>query len=92
MRREKLRKTRNVMLLAAVCIVLIYTAVDVTFGFLGMKLGSVYQLDSTLTAQVFEFAKWIVVSGAAITVAKTAKGKTNSDEDETPDAESERDD
>lgn len=89
--KDKLKKTRNVMLLCSVAMVLIYTVVDIVFGFAGMRLGYALQLDSTLTDRVFDFAKWIVVSGAAITVAKTAKGSTNSDEDETPPTESERD-
>jgi hypothetical protein len=70
------------MLVCACSFVLIYTLVDMVMGFLSLQVGTVYQLDSTLTSEVFSFAKWVVVSGAAITVAKTAKGDTNSDEDE----------
>lgn len=71
------------MLLVVCMIVILYTVVDVVMGFQSMKLGMVSQLDSTLTSEVFSFAKWVVISGATITVAKTAKGQTNSDEDET---------
>ena len=71
------------MLLVVCVIVILYTVVDVIMGFQSMKLGMVSQLDSTLTSEVFSFAKWVVISGATITVAKTAKGQTNSDEDET---------
>lgn len=39
-------------------------------------------IDSTLTVEVFGFLKWLVVSGGMITIAKTIKGKTNSDVDE----------
>ena len=39
-------------------------------------------IDSTLTIEVFGFLKWLVVSGGMITIAKTIKGKTNSDVDE----------
>ena len=82
-RRRQKQKTRNVMLLVVCMIVILYTVVDVVMGFQSMKLGMVSQLDSTLTSEVFSFAKWVVISGATITVAKTAKGQTNSDEDET---------
>ena len=39
-------------------------------------------LDSTLTSEVFGFFKWLVITGCAITIAKVAKGRTNSDSDE----------
>jgi small-conductance mechanosensitive channel len=77
-------KTRNKLLLTCCCFVIIYTVVDIVMGFFSLSLGYTAQLDSTLTAQVFDFAKWVVVSGAAITVAKTCKGDTNSDESEPP--------
>lgn len=69
------------MLLVCVLVVA-YTVTDITLGFLGLSSGYSIQLDSTLTSEVFDFAKWIVLSGATITVAKTVKGSTNSDEDE----------
>jgi hypothetical protein len=75
-------KTRNKLLLVVCVLVIAYTVTDISLGFLGMSLGYSVQLDSTLTSEVFAFAKWIVVSGATITVAKTMKGDTNSDEDE----------
>ena len=70
------------MLFVVCTFVILYTLIDVIMGFESMKLGMIDQLDSTLTSEVFEFAKWVVISGATITVAKTAKGQTNSDEDE----------
>ena len=76
------QKTRNIMLFVVCVFVILYTVVDAVMGFESMKLGMVSQLDSTLTSEVFGFAKWVVISGATITVAKTAKGTTNSDEDE----------
>jgi hypothetical protein len=77
-------KTRNKLLFVCCCFVITYTLIDIIMGFTSMSLGYTAQLDSTLTAQVFDFAKWVVVSGAAITVAKTCKGDTNSDESEPP--------
>jgi hypothetical protein len=75
-------KTRNKLLFIVCCFVITYTTIDIIMGFASMSLGYTAQLDSTLTAQVFDFAKWVVVSGAAITVAKTCKGSSNSDETE----------
>ena len=76
------RKTRNLMLFVVCTFVIAYTVVEIVMAFVSMKQGMSVQLDSTLTSEVFSFAKWVVVSGATITVAKTAKGTTNSDEDE----------
>lgn len=75
-------KTRNKLLLFVSLMVIIYTVVDIILGFVGLNTGTAIQLDSTLTSEVFGFAKWVVTTGAAITVAKTIKGETNSDEDE----------
>lgn len=75
-------KTRNLMLFVVCTLVILYTIVEIVLGFVSVRLGSIIQLDSTLTSEVFSFAKWVVVSSATITVAKTAKGETNSDEDE----------
>jgi hypothetical protein len=75
-------KTRNKLLLLVCILIVAYTVADIVLGFLGMQLGYSIQLDSALTSEVFSFAKWIVSSGAAITIAKTMKGDTNSDEDE----------
>ena len=80
--RRKL-KTRNKILIFAIACVFIYATVDIVMGFMSMKIGVQFQLDSTLTEEVIEFCKWIVTTGACITVAKTIKGDTNSDEDET---------
>ena len=83
--KKKLRKTRNIVLLSAVGMVVLYTALDMLFGFVGMRLENSYQIfqfDATLTQNWFDFWKWVVVSGAGITIVKTAKGKTNSDDDE----------
>lgn len=76
------RKTRNLMLFVVCTFVIAYTVVEIVMAFVSMKLGMAVQLDSTLTSEVFSFAKWVVVSGATITVSKTMKGETNSDEDE----------
>lgn len=76
------QKTRNVMLFVVCLFVIVYTVVEIVMAFVSMKQGMSVQLDSTLTSEVFSFAKWVVASGATITVAKTAKGETNSDEDE----------
>lgn len=81
-RRKRKQKTRNVMLFVVCLFVILYTVIEVVMGFQSMRLGMSVQLDSTLTSEVFSFAKWVVISGATITVAKTAKGTTNSDEDE----------
>lgn len=75
-------KTRNMMLFVVCVFVISYTLVEIILGFVSIRTGMIFQLDSTLTTEVFSFAKWVVVSGATITVAKTAKGETNSDEDE----------
>jgi hypothetical protein len=85
--KKKLHKTRNIVLLSAVSMVVFYTALDIIFGFVGMKLENTYQIfqfDATLTQNWFDFWKWMVISGAGITIVKTAKGKTNSDDDEPP--------
>ena len=81
-RPRRKQKTRNVMLFVVCLFVILYTVIEVVMGFQSMRLGMSVQLDSTLTSEVFSFAKWVVISGATITVAKTAKGTTNSDEDE----------
>lgn len=81
-RYRKKQKTRNRMLFVVCTFVILYTVMEIILGFWSMHLGMTVQLDSTLTSEVFSFAKWVVVSGATITVAKTAKGSTNSDEDE----------
>jgi hypothetical protein len=41
-----------------------------------------FDLNDQLTIEVFAFCKWLVLAGAGITIAKVAKGKTNSDNDE----------
>jgi hypothetical protein len=82
--KQKLKKTRNIILFTAVGMVLAYTVADIVFGFIGLGASEymVFQFDATLTQEFFEFWKWVVVTGAGITIAKTAKGKTNSDDDE----------
>ena len=69
-------KTRKATLIFSVLCICVYTAVGIVMGFLD------HSLDSTLTEQVFNFFKWLVVTGCAITVSKVIKGKTNSDCDE----------
>lgn len=82
--KPKKLKTRNKMLLICCAMVIVYTIIDVVLGFVGLSTGTQIQLDSTLTSEVFGFAKWVITTGAGITVAKTLKGETNSDETETP--------
>ncbi len=82
--KPKKLKTRNKMLIICCSMVIIYTIVDMVLGFIGLSTGSQIQLDSTLTSEVFGFAKWVITTGAGITVAKTLKGETNSDETEEP--------
>lgn len=82
--KRKKVKTRDMMLIICSAMVIIYTLVDITLGFVGLKTGAQIQLDSTLTSEVFSFAKWVITTGAGITVAKTLKGNTNSDETEYP--------
>lgn len=82
--KPKKLKTRNKMLIICCLMVIIYTIVDMVLGFIGISTGSQIQLDSTLTSEVFGFAKWVITTGAGITVAKTLKGETNSDETEDP--------
>ena len=82
--KPKKLKTRNKMLLICCAMVIVYTIVDVVLGFVGLSTGTQIQLDSTLTSEVFGFAKWVITTGAGITVAKTLKGETNSDETEVP--------
>ncbi len=82
--KPKKLKTRNKMLIICCTMVIIYTIVDMVLGFIGLSTGSQIQLDSTLTSEVFGFAKWVITTGAGITVAKTLKGETNSDETEEP--------
>ena len=81
--RKKLKKTRNIILLIAVGMVISYALADIVFGFLHTGDYSVAQFDATLTSEWFSFWKWVVGIGGGITVAKTVKGKTNSDDDET---------
>ena len=82
--KPKKLKTRNKMLIICCLMVISYTIVDMVLGFIGISTGSQIQLDSTLTSEVFGFAKWVITAGAGITVAKTLKGETNSDETEEP--------
>lgn len=82
--KKKTIKTRDMMLILCSTLVIIYTIIDIILGFVGLRTGSQIQLDSTLTTEVFGFAKWVITTGAGITVAKTLKGYTNSDETEPP--------
>jgi len=81
--KKKLSKTRNIILLAAIGMVVFYALADIVFGFLHTGDYSVAQFDATLTSEWFSFWKWVVSVGGGITVAKTLKGNTNSDDDET---------
>ena len=80
--KKKHVKTRDKMLIICATLVIVYTIIDITLGFVGLSTGSQIQLDSTLTSEVFGFAKWVITTGAGITVAKTLKGDTNSDDTE----------
>ena len=82
--KRKTVTTRDMMLILCSILVIIYTIIDIILGFVGLKTGSQIQLDSTLTTEVFGFAKWVITTGAGITIAKTLKGRTNSDETEEP--------
>ena len=77
-----MKKTRNIMLLIAIFAVMAYTVANCLFGILNAHYNTVFQFDATQTSEWFEFWKWVVISGATITVAKTVKGSTNSDDDE----------
>lgn len=77
-------KTRNKLLFFAVVFVLLYTVADIVYGFISLRYMQPAQLDATLTSEVIGFCKWVVTTGAAITITKTVKGSTNSDEDELP--------
>lgn len=80
--RKKMSKTRNIALFTAMGMVVIYTIANCVFGWLNTQNGMVFQFDATQTSEWFEFWKWVVITGGSITVAKTVKGKTNSDKDE----------
>ncbi|MGF6375140.1 hypothetical protein M2140_000174 [Clostridiales Family XIII bacterium PM5-7] len=69
-------KTRKIVLFICMLSVFIYTVLAMIFQCTGVGV------DSTLTDNVFDFCKWLVVTGCAITIAKVAKGDTNSDSEE----------
>lgn len=74
--KKKLQKTRNIMLCLCIVTALSYTAADVVFGWCtAQAYGMASWFDSTLTTELFEFCKWIVVTGATITCTKTIKGE-----------------
>lgn len=75
-------KTRKTVLYTAILMCVLYTICNCLFGIFNTKYGMVFSFDSTLTAEWFEFWKWVVISGGSITVAKVMKGNTNSDSDE----------
>ena len=71
--------TRKVVLMSVILFWVLYVVAMILLAtLLGVEVS---QLD-TLTEQVFSAGKWLVVSGCAITIAKVAKGKTNSDKTE----------
>lgn len=80
--KKKLRKTRNITLFAAISMVVLYTAANCIFGYLGIDHDTLFYFDSTQTSEWFEFWKWVVIMGGTITCVKTAKGSSNSDDDE----------
>lgn len=69
-------KTRKIFLFLSVFAILLYIVVSIW-----CTINGIY-IDSTLTENVFDFFKWLVVTGCTITIAKVMKGKTNSDSDE----------
>ena len=69
-------KTRKLTLMFSVLCVCIYIAIGIVMAYYDKML------DSTLTSEVFDFFKWLTITGCAITVAKVVKGETNSDSDE----------
>jgi hypothetical protein len=69
-------KTRKAILIFSIFCICTYIITDIIMTFYDKPL------DSTLTEQVFEFFKWLTLTGCAITIAKVAKGNTNSDSDE----------
>jgi hypothetical protein len=75
-------KTRKLVLYVAILAIVLYALADSVLTWICAEYGYVIALDSTLTAEWFEFWKWTVITGASITVVKTAKGKTNSDNTE----------
>ena len=81
-KRKKKRKTRRTVLYIAIGMVIAYTVVNCLFGMINAHYQTVFYFDSTQTSEWFEFWKWVVVTGAIITCTKTAKGNTNSDNDE----------
>lgn len=72
--KKKLRKTRNILLLFAISMVVLYTVANCVFGFIGMQYSTVFYFDATQTSEWFDFWKWVVITGGGITVAKTFKG------------------
>lgn len=75
-------KTSKTTLFIAIWMCTIYTVVNCIFGIVNTKYGSVFYFDSTQTSEWFEFWKWVVISGGAITVTKIAKTKNNNDMEE----------
>jgi hypothetical protein len=69
-------KTRKIMLVLSVVMVIVYTVVGVALVIHRREL------NDQLTIEYFSYAKWLVATGGIITVAKVIKGKTNSDETE----------
>jgi hypothetical protein len=69
-------KTRKIILVLSICMVVIYTVVGL------ILIVHKHDLNDELTTQYFSYAKWLVATGGLITVAKVIKGATNSDDDE----------
>lgn len=67
-------KTRKLFLILSVVIILVYIVISLIFS------AKEIMIDSALTENVFEFFKWLVMTGCVITVAKVVKGDTNSDD------------
>ncbi len=75
-------KTRKAVLILAIVMILGYSIADCVLTWLHTEYGTTIYFDSTLTSEWFEFWKWVVGTGTAITVAKVIKGDSNTDDDE----------
>lgn len=69
-------KTRKLVLTFSIFCICLYVVISIILACYDKYL------DSTLTSEVFEFFKWLTITGCAITISKVFKGNTNSDSDE----------
>lgn len=85
-RRRKKRKSKNKVLYVVVAFIAVYTAAELVLCFFSVSSGTPVQLDSTLTTEVFDFAKWVSLSAMSITVKGTGTGRNNGEQEECHDA------